>query len=102
MAIRSEQTGTEELIRDGLFLWAAVLGDPDTETLAPPIRAAIDLLKAADQTTRSAEELAVEKAALLERAEYLHDNLQRECELDVLKSVKKNRQADAYRSVYPH
>ena len=101
MAIRGEQTGTEELIKDRLFHWAALLGDPETEQLAKPVRQAIDLLKTADQATRAAEETAVEKAALLERGEYLHDSLQRECELDVLKRAKKNRQADGYRSVYP-
>lgn len=101
MAIRGEQTGTEELIKDGLFLWAALLSDPETEHLAKPVRQSIDQLRSADLATRSAEEAVVEKSALLERSEYLHDDLQRECELDVLKSVKKNRQADGYRSVYP-
>ena len=101
MAIRGEQTGTEELIKDGLFHWSALLGDPETEQLAKPVRQAIDLLKTADQATRASEETAVEKAALLERGEYLHDSLQRECELDVLKRAKKNRQSDGYRSVYP-
>lgn len=101
MAIRGEQTGTEELIKDGLFHWAALLSDPETEHLAKPVRQAIDLLKTADQATRGAEESVVEKSALLDRAEYLHDDLHRECELDVLKKVKKNRASDGYRSVYP-
>lgn len=101
MAIRGEQTGTDELIKDGLFLWAALLADPETEHLQKPLRQGIDGLKTADQATRAAEEAEVEKASLLERAEYLHDGLQRECELDVLKRTKKNRKAEGYRRVYP-
>lgn len=102
MGIRNEQTGTEELIKDGLYLWAALYADPETEHLSKTVRQAIDQLKRADLLTREAEEVAVEKAALLERAEYVHDDLHRQAELDVLKSVKKNRKSDGYRSVYPH
>lgn len=101
MGIRGERTGSEELIKDGLFLWAAVLGDPETEHLGKPVRQGIDGLKVADQATRGAEEAEIEKAAHLERAEYLHDALQRECELDVLKRTKKDRKAEGYRRVYP-
>ncbi len=101
MAIRSEQTGTEELIKDGLFLWASLLSDPETEPLAKSVRQEVDKLKAADQDTRAAEEAQTAKWALLQRAEFAHDDLQRECELDVFKAVKKNRKADEYRSLYP-
>lgn len=101
MGIRSEQTGSEELIKDGLYLWAAVLSDPETEHLQKPVRQGIDGLKVADQATRGAEEVAIEKAAHCERAEYVHDGLQRECELDVQKRTKKDRKAEGYRRVYP-
>ena len=102
MAIRGERTGSGELRKDALFLWAGLLSGPETEPLAKPVRQGIDGLKAADQATCDAEELAIEKSALLERAEYVHDNLHRELELDVLKSVKKKRDDAGYRSVYPH
>lgn len=101
MAIRSEQTGTEELIKDGLFLWASLESDPETEPLAKVVRQEIDKLKAADLVTREAEETQTAKWALLQRAEFAHDELQRECELDVFKSVKKDRKAPEYRAVYP-
>ena len=101
MAIRSEQTGTEELIKDGLFLWASLLSDPETEPLAKAVRQEIDKLKTADLETREAEEAQTAKWAQLQRAEFGHDDLQRECELDVFKAVKKDRKADAYRSLYP-
>lgn len=101
MAIRGEQTGTQELRRDGLFLWASLLSDPATAHLAKPVRQAADNLMTSEQATRAAEKAEIEKWAHLQRAEFEHDDLQRECELDVFKAVKKNRKADGYRSVYP-
>lgn len=100
-SIRGERTGTENLLRDGRYHYAALLADPETSHLAPLTKPRIDSLKQAATLTEDAELFRLEKQALYARAEYLHDNLQRECELDIYKSVKKNRQAPSYRKVYP-
>lgn len=102
MAIRSELTSTDELTKDALFTWAAVLAEPETAHLAKAIRQDIDGLKTADAKTRDAEEAEIEKEAMAARSEYLHDSLQRECELDVLKACKKDRHGPGYRAVFPH
>lgn len=100
--IRDERTGTDELIRDGNYHYAALLADPDAAPLATQVKKRLDALVQAQAATRSAELVRIEKQALFERAEYLHDHRQSVLELSVLAAVARNRKAAAYQEVYPH
>lgn len=99
--IRDERTGTEELLRDGRYHYAALLADPEAAHLSPAVKTRLEALQQAMTATEDVELLRLEKQALADRAEYLHDNLHRDLELQVLAAVKKNRAAAAYRAVYP-
>lgn len=100
-AIRDEKTSTPELLRDARYHYAALLADPDSEHLAPAVKRRIEDLSTARATTQDAEFVRLEKQALCDRAEYLHDNLHRDCEIEVLAAVKKNRTVPGYRTIYP-
>lgn len=99
--IRDERTGTEELLRDGRYHYAALLADPEAAHLAAGVKTRLDALTKAEKATTDAEFLRLERQALFDRAEYLHDSLQRTVELMVYAAVKKNRRAPAYAEVYP-
>ena len=99
--IRNERTGTEELLRDGRYHYAALLADPESAHLAQAVKKRLDALAQAAQDATDAEFLRIQQQAMLDRAEYLHDSLQRTLELFVLGAVRKNRRAPAYAEVYP-
>ena len=99
--IRNERTGTEELLRDGRFHYAALLADPDTAHLAPPVKTKLDSLTQAHSTTEAADLVRIEKQALAVRAEYVHDQKHSVVELLVLGVVKRKRELPPYRDVYP-
>lgn len=98
--IRSEDTSTAEVLRDGRYHHSALLADPEAAHLAAPIKQRIETLVKARTETEAADAVRQEKQALRDRAEYLHDDLHRACELEVLGLVKKNRAATAYRQTY--
>lgn len=100
-SIRNEKTSTEELLRDARYHYAALLSDPDTAPLADAVKKRADALRKVTAATLDAEEMRVEKQALRDRSEYLHDGKHRELELEVLLAVKKARDLPAYRRVYP-
>lgn len=100
--IRDENTGTEELLRDARYHYAALLADPETAHLAPSVKRQMDALQAAEADSQAAELASLEKQALWNRAEYLHDTRQRVVELMVQGAVSKNRRAPAYAELYPH
>ena len=100
--IRDERTGTDELIRDGSYHYAALLADPDAAHLAPLVKKRLDALSAAQADMHKAELGRIEVQALAERAEYQHDRRQSVLELEVLTAVGRNRKNPAYQEVYPH
>lgn len=100
--IRDEKTGTNELLRDGRYHYAALLADPETAHLAPAVKKRLDGLTQAKAATSAAELSRLESQALLDRAEYLHDRGQSTVELLVYGAVQKNRRAAAYHELYPH
>lgn len=100
--IRDENTGTDELLRDGRYHYAALLADPETTHLAPGVKGQMDGLQKAEAASQAADLLFLEKQALWDRAEYLHDQRERVVELMVQGAVNKNRRAPAYAEVYPH
>lgn len=100
--IRDENTGTEELLRDARYHYAALLADPDTSHLAAAVKKQMDALQQAEAASQAADLASLEKQALWDRAEYLHDLRQRVLELAVQGAVAKNRRAPAYAEVYPH
>lgn len=100
--IRDERTGTDELIRDGSYHYAALLADPDAAHLAPAVKKRLDALTEAQATTNQCALVRIEKQALTERAEYEHDHRQSVVELAVLAAVGRNRKVAAYQEVYPH
>jgi hypothetical protein len=71
-----------------------------TTHLAPAVKTRIEALLKAEQQSDAADALRQEKQALRNRAEYLHDDAQRTCELEVLAVVSKDRALPAYRTVY--
>src|SRR5262249_30431309 len=99
--IRDEHSSSDRLLRDARYHYSALLADPDTAHLASAAKTRLDAVRAAQQATEDAEMVRLEKQALFDHAEYLHDGRQRMCELEVLQAVKKNRSALAYREVYP-
>lgn len=100
-SIRTERTGTDELLRDARYHYAAVLSDPGTAALAPAVKTRADALRKAAAVTVDAEETRVEAQALRDRAEFEHDGKHRELELEVLLAVRKDRGLAAYKRVYP-
>jgi len=100
--IRDERTGTDELLRDGRFHYAALLADPEAAHLAAAVKKKLDALGQAQAATQAAELQRLEKQALAVRAEYLHDRKHSSVELLVLGAVARNRRAPAYQDVYPH
>lgn len=100
--IRDENTGTEELLRDARYHYAALLADPETAHLAPGVKKQMDALQRAEAQSQAADLLSLEKQALWNRAEYLHDQRERVLELSVQGAVGKNRRAPGYSELYPH
>lgn len=100
--IRDENTGTDELLRDARYHYAALLADPETTHLAPSVKSQMDGLQKAEAGSQAADLLFLEKQALWDRAEYLHDQRERVVELMVQGAVNKNRRAPAYAELYPH
>jgi hypothetical protein len=97
--ILSPERGTAEIVRDARYHHAALLADPLTTHLAPAVKTRIEALLKAEQQSDAADALRQEKQALRNRAEYLHDDAQRTCELEVL-AVVRDRALPAYRTVY--
>ncbi|MBL9004381.1 MAG: hypothetical protein JNJ46_09050 [Myxococcales bacterium] len=100
--IRDENTGTEELLRDARYHYAALLADPETAHLSASVKKQMDALQQAEAASQDADLVSLEKQALWNRAEYLHDQKQRVLELWVQGAVGKNRRAPAYAELYPH
>lgn len=98
--ILDEQRGTGEIIRDARYHHAALLADPATQHLAAAVKQRVERLQKAEQATVAADGLRLEQQALRARAEFLHDDLHRGCELEVLVVVRKDRSLPAYTAVY--
>ncbi len=101
MAIRDESTSTVQILRDARFHMAAVTADPNTLHLAEPVVGLRKTLKTKRNTAEDAEEVRIEKLAVLLRADYDLDWKLRRVELDLLGQVKKNREAELYRALLP-
>ena len=98
--ILSEERSTQEIVRDARYHHAALLADPDTQHLAPAVKQRIDALLKAQAQSDAADALRQEKQALRNRAEYVHDDAQRACELEIFALVRKDRSLPAYSNVY--
>ncbi len=98
--ILSEERSTQEIVRDARYHHAALLADPDTQHLAPAVKQRIDALLKAQAQSDAADSLRQEKQALRNRAEYVHDDAQRACELEIFAQVRKERSLPAYSNVY--
>jgi len=98
--ILSEERSTQEIVRDARYHHAALLADPDTLHLAPAVKQRIDALLKAQAQSDAADALRQEKQALRNRAEYVHDDAQRACELEIFALVRKDRSLPAYSNVY--
>ncbi len=98
--ILSEERSTDEIVRDARYHHAALLADPDTQHLAAAVKQRIDALLKAKLASDAADALHQEKQALRNRAEYVHDDTQRACELEVFGVVRKDRSLPAYKNVY--
>ena len=101
MAIQSERTGVEELVRDALYHYAAVSSDPNTQPLAAAIKASLDKLRKARSGLEQKSEAQLLAESVVDRAEYEVDLLVRQCELEALADVGKNRQDPRYRAAFP-
>ena len=99
-SILSEERGTKELVRAARYHHAALLADPLTEHLAPAVKTRIEALVKAESQSDAADAVHQEKQALRDRAEYLHDDEHRACELEVFAGVRKDRSLPEYRAVY--
>ncbi len=98
--ILSEERSTDEIVRDARYHHAALLADPDTQHLAAAVKQRIDALLKAKLQSDAADALRQEKQALRNRAEYVHDDAQRACELEIFAQVRKERSLPAYSNVY--
>lgn len=101
MPIQSERTGTEELLRDGLYHYAAVLSDPVTQGLAASIKASIDKLRKKRAETEEKSDALLVSQALLDRTDYELDTLLRRSELEALAETDKSREDSRYQALLP-
>lgn len=102
MAIRKENTGTEELIRDNRYHRAALLADPDTAHLAAATKPTEDALRKAAHAHDDKEGERAEKLAVLVRYDYLLDTRLKYLESDVYGECGRSRADDRYREILPH
>lgn len=101
MPIRNETTSSEELLLDSRYHIAALLSDPETESLAPATKKVAQALRAAAAQTESMEGERVEAQALLVRADLVVDKRVRQLDLDLLAALSGQRGDERYRQVFP-
>lgn len=101
MAIRKENTGTDELIRDNRYHRAAVLADPETAHLAPATKPPEEVLRKAAHVQDEKEGERFEKLAILVRGDYVLDTRLKYLEADVFGACNRNRADDRYKDVFP-
>lgn len=97
----NEERSTEEILRDARYHHAALLADPTTQHLAAAVKQRVEALRKAAGLADAADSLRQEKQALRNLAEFVHDDAQRACELEVFAAVRKDRAQPAYRDLYP-
>jgi hypothetical protein len=101
MAIRDERTGTEELLKDALYHYAALLADPATQPFAVAAKAGIDKLRKVRGEAEGKSDALLIAQATLDRTDYEIDDLVRRSELELLAETGKNRADLRYRSALP-
>ncbi len=101
MAIRDENSSSEELLRDSRYHRKALASDPHTSHLSTDLQPAEKGLQAARTAREAAEDRRADDLAVLTRTDYLLDERLRTVELDVLKAVNRDREAAAYKAVFP-
>ena len=102
MAIRNEDTATNEILKDARYHLATIKAHPNTRPLAAGTETAIIFLREKQTGTERAEDARVEQFALLHRADFEIDERTRTTELDALVIVNKDRNAIPYRACFPN
>lgn len=101
MSIRNETTSSAELLLDARYHIAALLSDPDTESLAPPVQKAEQGLRGAVVQAEAMDGERVEKQATLTRLDLLVDRRLRQLDRELLTAREGDRSDDDYREVFP-
>lgn len=94
-------SGTSVMLTEATFHVGAVSRRRDTALLAPPVRTLLRALKTARDRAENAKLDASEKFGGLICGDFDVDDRIRILDLDVLKKVKKKRNNEAYRRVFP-
>ncbi len=101
MAIRDENSSSEELLRDSRYHRKALASDPHTSQFSTALQPAEKLLRAAQAARQANEDQRADELAVLIRTDYELDERLRTAELDVLKAVDRNRESEVYKAVFP-
>lgn len=101
MTIRNESTSSHELLLDARYHLAALLSDPEAESLAPLTRKSIQTLRDAWSAADTQEGERIERQALYDRADLVLDKRTRQLDLEVLALVGGQRGDERYRQIFP-
>ena len=101
MAIRSAETGTEEILRDARYHIAGLRVDAKTADLAAAASTLADALKKKRDASETREEERLGALAALQRSDFELDDALRMIEVESLVEVRKDRADSRYKAVWP-